>query len=254
MSTTPAIQLMNKTEARETVTQINLSVNKAAILIHELYNREGWKALGYTSWSDCASKEFEHSRTQVVRLLDEVNIRQKIADVPMGASLPERAIRELKSVPAEQIGPVLEVAMDTAKKKGREVPTAKEVHEAAAPVIQEAKAAAQPVSPVTDDKHLARIAKVCGKETRKAIENGTVTMSRKEVEAFAGQTDEIMEAIKELVMISRWPVAKAVRFISRMPDEKTNVLDLIHLCIAAGGLYEATVNGFDFKVTKKARK
>ncbi len=49
------IRLMNITEARECVRKINFALTDTRALVLDLYEREGWSALGYKSWNECVS-------------------------------------------------------------------------------------------------------------------------------------------------------------------------------------------------------
>lgn len=266
MENTPAVKLMNKAEATEAVGKINNNVLSAAALIRDFYNRDGWKALGYKSWTDCASKEFEHSKQRVFQLLDAATLIEEhpaVATMVAGGST-ERAVRELQGVPGDRIPEVVAKASAIASRRGHESPTAEDVQDAAAPTKEKAKKAKSSVK-VTKAKNdmtspayvnaIKRIEDICGRPARKAIETGTVKLSAKDVILFAAQRDNVMGDIEPLILTSGFTVKKAIAFTNKMVGTGTKVSDLINHCIAGDGIWEGTVNGYVITVeaTKKKR-
>lgn len=53
--------------------------------------REGWKALGYESWRECAVAEFQISQSRIYQLLDAARISTNLENKEM----PEIHLREL---------------------------------------------------------------------------------------------------------------------------------------------------------------
>src|SRR5205807_1142448 len=49
---------MTRDEARQCVERINHHLDEARALLLDLYEREGWRALGYASWRECVAGEF----------------------------------------------------------------------------------------------------------------------------------------------------------------------------------------------------
>ncbi|TXH41598.1 MAG: hypothetical protein E6Q97_37240 [Desulfurellales bacterium] len=120
---------MTETEARTCVTDIRehmrvsdeqhqLARQKA----FELWQREGFKALGYKSYYECAKKEFGVSFQHVYRLRDAVEVEQDLSSVsPTGEkfALPETHARRLKSLPtAESRYEALKTAEQMASSEG----------------------------------------------------------------------------------------------------------------------------------------
>ena len=63
--------LMTKDEARECVNAIIRCLNDARELVLDLYEREGWRALGYASWRECVTAEFpQYSQSYLYRQLE----------------------------------------------------------------------------------------------------------------------------------------------------------------------------------------
>jgi hypothetical protein len=65
-----------ESEARSLVERIRSHINDARLLVLELYEKEGWKALGYTSWRECVVAEFEQSKSTLYRTLDAALIEK----------------------------------------------------------------------------------------------------------------------------------------------------------------------------------
>jgi hypothetical protein len=92
---------------------------------HDLWQREGWKALGYSSFLKCAQAEFGKSFQHVYRLKDAVEVEQQLTSFsPLGEkfALPETHARKLKSLPtAESRYDALKVAEQMASSEGSDV-------------------------------------------------------------------------------------------------------------------------------------
>lgn len=110
---------MTSAEARQTVEQIRQHLESARELLYSLHLREGWRALGYSSWRECAKAEFGRSQAQVYRLLDAARVEVNIGS-PIG-ELPEWQTRELKRVPPERQREVYEEAQRVASTSGGRV-------------------------------------------------------------------------------------------------------------------------------------
>jgi hypothetical protein len=124
------IAMMDQAEAREVVEQIKTQLDSARRQLLDLYEREGWKALGYTSWRACAVAEFGQSSAQIYRLLSAAQIEQAI-DSPIG-EIPEAHLREVGKLDT----PALQrQALDRADQLAGDKPrTAKHVEQAAAEI------------------------------------------------------------------------------------------------------------------------
>lgn len=67
---------------------------EATCRMKELRDRFGWRALGYTSWTECCKKRFAKSRSYVSRLLKAQEVQEAL---PVGTKedIPERTLRPL---------------------------------------------------------------------------------------------------------------------------------------------------------------
>jgi modification methylase len=96
---------MDAVEARACVVAINAHLNGARQLLLDLYEREGWRALGYASWRECVTVEFQQSQAHLYRQLEAAQLQRELAAQisPAGEILPslaERHLRDIAELPA----------------------------------------------------------------------------------------------------------------------------------------------------------
>jgi hypothetical protein len=102
---------LTRTEARSLVERIRSHINNARALVLELYEKEGWKALGYNSWRECVVAEFDQSQAHLYRLLKAAEVERNIS--PIGENgkctivqnaepICEAVLRPLASLEPEQ--------------------------------------------------------------------------------------------------------------------------------------------------------
>ena len=108
---------MTPAEAREYVDKIKAGMQEIYGLLLELHERNGWRALGYSSWRECTQAEFGYSAAHTYRLLESAEIRRNIFS-PTGENMlqpiPERQLRPLAQVPPEAQPVVWQRAVETA--------------------------------------------------------------------------------------------------------------------------------------------
>lgn len=115
-----ATTMMTSEEARKRVTAINAGMNNLRAQIIDFHDREGWKALGYDSWTACVESEFEVGRRQIFYQLKAAQVEKNINDSLKSQcnscteSLPERTLRPLTSLPPEDQAPAYQLAKETA--------------------------------------------------------------------------------------------------------------------------------------------
>ena len=111
-------KMMTPEEARKRVNTINASMNNIRVLLLDFHDREGWKALGYESWTDCVEKEFEQGRRQIFRQFQAAQIEQNINDSAktecQDDTIPEAQLRPLAAVAPEDQPTVYQLAKETA--------------------------------------------------------------------------------------------------------------------------------------------
>jgi hypothetical protein len=95
--------LMSEAEARACVAAIRSHLDGARALLLGLYRREGWRALGYASWRECATAEFGQSQAYLYRQLRAAEIERELS--PMGelGAIPERQLRPLAALDTPEL-------------------------------------------------------------------------------------------------------------------------------------------------------
>lgn len=249
---------MNKTEARDCIGQININVTKSGVLLQQLHDREGWKALGYATFHDCVKKEFPDlagGRSQIYRLMHQAAVEANVGEpVPISvaeqvsklpASEQKAAVAEIKQV-AGNDRPVVQTAKTVVENRVKSAP-------AAAPK----KAAKKKKATTGGDylKALDRIGAIIGSKERKAIESGALSnVTEKEAILWAKQKDAVMDNMRELVVTKRWKPSAALKALTKMVDENTRIKELINLAIAGSGEWSGDFSGFTVTVKEKRRR
>jgi hypothetical protein len=109
-------------EARECVDKINANLSSVRSLVLELHDRDGWSALGYSTWTECVQKEFQQSERYIFYQYKAAQIEQNINDfaktnctkVQLGA-ISETHLRPLSKIKdAEKQREVWNKAVETA--------------------------------------------------------------------------------------------------------------------------------------------
>ena len=108
------IPLMTESEARSCIDGINGHLRNARTLILDLYEREGWKVLGYLSWRECVSAEFQHSQTHMYRQLAAAFVEKVISPNGEIGVIHETHVRPLTSLTPDKQQLAWQVAQDTA--------------------------------------------------------------------------------------------------------------------------------------------
>lgn len=93
---------MTKAEAQECVNRIKGRIENIRRNLIELYEREGWKALGYASWRECVIREFGQSEAYLYRQLAAARIEANLSPTGEIGKLPERQVRPLTALPPEK--------------------------------------------------------------------------------------------------------------------------------------------------------
>lgn len=122
---TAVVPLMTAEEARTCIADIHTLEKTRRARLLELYERRGWAALGYASWRECASTEFDQSENYLYRELEAAKVESRI--LPMGkiGTIPERQLRPLTALtPMEQ-----PIAWQEANDRSEGKPTSRVVEE-----------------------------------------------------------------------------------------------------------------------------
>ena len=106
--------IMTAVEARECISKINSSLTNIRSLVLDLYEREGWKALGYDNWRSCVTAEFKDKQRYLYYQLEAAQIEKNICTMVQKGQIPERQLRPLAKLEPEQQKEVWEKAVQTA--------------------------------------------------------------------------------------------------------------------------------------------
>jgi len=79
---------MTRDEARLCIERINRHLDEARLLLLELYERQGWRALGYTSWRECATAEFGWRERYTYYVLEAARTERGLCTIVQPAELP----------------------------------------------------------------------------------------------------------------------------------------------------------------------
>jgi|GEM_PF-5128654 transcriptional regulator with XRE-family HTH domain len=127
-----AVLLMDETEARNCVDSIKNCLESARSLLLDLEEREGWRALGYSSWRECVTAEFEQTESYLYRELTAAKIEREISPIGEIGLIRESHLRPLSLVPSDDRKAVWQQANDAVPEGGkltyREVKTAVDIY------------------------------------------------------------------------------------------------------------------------------
>lgn len=119
---------LTKDEARALTEEIKQSAEHTYTLLLRAHEGEAWDALGYASWRDYATTEFNMSQSRAYQLLDQARIVRSIeaaSDSTMVELPNERQVRELSRIPEPER---VDVWRETVERTGGH-PTAAAVRE-----------------------------------------------------------------------------------------------------------------------------
>jgi hypothetical protein len=153
-------------EARRLTDQIKQTAERLWALLLEAHERRAWAALGYERWEDYVRSEFDMSRQQSYRLLDQGRVIREIGAVsPMGdIAVSEREARDLKPVLPQVVQEVRERVADLGPQ-----PEPDRVQQTVRHVVQETREARRtPVPPHSEARanREARFAQVIRNSAR----------------------------------------------------------------------------------------
>lgn len=109
--------LMTADEARACVARATQHLNVARAELLELYEREGWRALGYDSWRACVTAEFSQSQSYLYYQLQAARTERELSTIVQPAELPslrEFHLRQIAELPAPERR---EVALELARQE-----------------------------------------------------------------------------------------------------------------------------------------
>jgi phage N-6-adenine-methyltransferase len=114
-STLTITETMTATEARYCIDEIKGHVGKARAMLLDLYERGGWRALGYENWHTCVAAEFGQGQSYLYYQLQAAKIERNISTVVENEeSIPERHLRPLAQLQPAQQAEAWQRAVETA--------------------------------------------------------------------------------------------------------------------------------------------
>lgn len=254
------IVMMTRDEATTVVERVKENVSAIGFLLKDFRDREGWRALGYSTFRESCEKQFADiygSQSRIYRLIQQAEVIDNIAP---GAKEGERpAINLFSSATLAEVEPsrqkqVFEEAKSMAG-EGRITNTL--IKKAAAKVAPQRKHAnrkPQPepkVSAPKFDAALNRIGHVCGKKVRAALI--AMTIKPKEIVFWASLKDDEIARIEPLVMQEKWDPSKAWKAVNTMITEASTLQDLITIA-KADGAWTGDICGFHITAEKKSQR
>ena len=117
-------------EARECADRINANMNNVRGLVLDLYEREGWTALGYGSWRECVTAEFKSGQAYLYRQLEAAQTERNISTIVENTnSIPESQLQPLTKLRdnPDQQREAWQRAVETAPESGITAAHVKEV-------------------------------------------------------------------------------------------------------------------------------
>ncbi len=102
MENTLTLPEMTAPEARDCIKSIKSNLINTRSLVLDLYDRKGWKALGYENWRECVTKEFNQSEAYLYRQLEAAQAEKNISPIGEKAipkQIPESHLRPLPHLP-----------------------------------------------------------------------------------------------------------------------------------------------------------
>jgi hypothetical protein len=103
-------------EAKDCIAKINANMTNIRQLVLDLYEMDGWSALGYASWRECVTAEFKNSQQYLYYQLEAAKTERNISTTVEIGSIPERHLRPLTKLRdnPEQQREAWQKAVDTA--------------------------------------------------------------------------------------------------------------------------------------------
>lgn len=203
MSETVEVVLLGIIRARELVTQIKAGVENVRKLLLELYEGQGWIALGYDTWRECVATEFQQGQRRLYQLLDAELVQTNLCTMvqKLGETndeqIPERVLRPLTALKSpEKQREAYKEATEEAKKEGKKRPTAKQVQKAANRTLMQV--------PKTEEQIKAEELRMVEQGRRLAAENLYTILG-----TLGGETaEEVMDYNEEKYSHYKLPITK----------------------------------------------
>jgi len=253
--------MMTKQEAQAKERQIieltSRYISDVGPILLEMRDREGWRALGFKTWTDFCKHLQGRSEVHVMRLAQKAEVERNVqAQLPMRHAL---ALARLKESEAQR-EVFNEVKSNIATPVERNYQTYVDrwirKHECDAPRRSgngRDDSDGWTKGDLDEDGELSaaldRIETVYSSGERRAIQNGTIGLSRKDIIGLAAFHASKIKEVRNLIMSNHWDLATAMKFVSSTPSDTDKILELHNHCLATPGLcYTISINGFDHQV------
>jgi hypothetical protein len=236
-------------------------VGSALLIIRDekLYRGE------YKTFEEYCDKKWDMDHSHAYRLMKSAQVVENLKSSPIGELLPanEAQTRPLALLTPEQQVQAWQEA--TEKASDGKQPTGQLLKRIAVRIraktgeeermIKASKGWAHEELKTDEElmESFKAIAAVYGNEDAKAIRTGIIQLKRADVIFLAKLPKEKMLEMQDLIMANRWTPARALKFLSKMPDDDTTISELKNYCIAAKGDYKADFGGFKLTMTYKKR-
>lgn len=148
------VAMMGRDEAQALVTRIKRNLDGMRADLLDLYEREGWRALGYDSWRACAGAEFGASAATLYRHLEAAEIERDVRGGDFSQvekTIPTVQLQAVKALSSAERRQAFDRADQLAGERPR---TAADVRQAAAEI-------APPAGPsIADGQHIKQIRQI----------------------------------------------------------------------------------------------
>lgn len=235
------------------------AARQAAFTFHEIHERKGYLHLGCKTFDDYTERvenDYGISQRTVYRWMDRVKVETALKN-RTGRQITLPLSHATVLAPLVETPELVEEAFTGAAGNEGKL---KRIVDRLLSKLRPAKKTRQQLAKGTDgwtddelDTELSdaldKIENVYGKEDRKAIQNGTIGLPRKDIVTLAKMYAPTMEKLQHLIIAKHWGVDRALKFANDCADEQSSVEELINWCLTTKGLYwTGSFGGFEISV------
>lgn len=260
MTTITTERMMTKDEAQQCDSEITKgtddwfhTVGPKMIAMRE---REGFRALGFKTFGDYCKhldKRFDHRHT-VKRLIDRTEVEANLQR-PVVAQ-HAYALAKLPTADAQRyVYAQVLMKFENPTEQNIETQVDKWFRENAPHAKRGRRDDKEgwTTGDLEDDEELSkaldRVEEVYSRADRRAIQDGTIGLSRKDIIGLSKFHASKMREVQYLIMVNHWDLADSMKFINKSPDSDTTAGELHNYCLStAGFFYTCSINGFDHTV------
>lgn len=198
-------------------------VEEVRRLAYELHERDGWRALGYQTWTACVRQEFEDSEATVYKQLKNALVEvDTYSRTDSFGRLSDRQCSELAKAPEGQRAAVLDAA---AERAGKASPSAKDIR-AAVLDAEEATESQRELRQVRkDQEEIARADKVVSSDERKAAVNKAEDLGEKAIGSIRRGWQFARRCKRQIRIAYGVRCKRAIAYISKAMHELELLMD-----------------------------